>query len=117
MNPQKFKSLLKLHISMKKIGLIINPIAGMGGSVGLKGTDGDIYKKALQMGAKPVTPQRINLMLSCIKNKEKILFLVAPGKMGEDFVQKKEFDFEVIGEIGENTTAEDTKRIAQKIMA
>ncbi len=101
---------------MKKIGLIVNPIAGMGGSVGLKGTDGDIYKQALEMGAKPLTPNRVNILLSEIKKKEEIFFLVAPGKMGADYVQKKEFDFEVIGEIGENTTAEDTKRIAKQMI-
>ncbi|KKN02686.1 hypothetical protein LCGC14_1115240 [marine sediment metagenome] len=101
---------------MKKIGLIVNPIAGMGGSVGLKGTDGTIFRKALQMGARPVSPNIINQLLSDIKNREKIFFLVAPGKMGEDYLQNRGFEFRVIGTIGEDTTAEDTKRIAKKMI-
>jgi len=97
---------------MKKIGLIANPIAGMGGSVGLKGTDGDIYKKAIEMGAIPITPKRVKQFLSNIKNIENILLIVAPGKMGVEYVKNLNFEFKVIGEIDENTTAEDTKRIA-----
>ena len=101
---------------MKRIGLIINPIAGMGGSVGLKGTDGDIYQKALKMGAIPITPLRINEVLSHIKHKEMILMLVAPGKMGEDVIKGMNIEFEVIGKIGEITTAEDTKRLAKQML-
>ncbi|NVM18696.1 MAG: ATP-NAD kinase family protein [Candidatus Lokiarchaeota archaeon] len=97
---------------MKKIGLIANPIAGMGGSVGLKGTDGDIYKDAIERGATPITPKRVEYFLNNIKNVEKVFLIVAPGKMGEVYVQNKGFKFKVIGEIDENTTAEDTKRIA-----
>ena len=54
---------------MKKIGLLINPIAGMGGSVGLKGTNGNIYKKAIKMGAQPITPKRLNELLLKLDNK------------------------------------------------
>jgi len=98
---------------MKKIGLIANPIAGMGGSVGLKGTDGAIFKQAKKMGATPITPRRVQNFLMNIKNRDMIFFIVAPGKMGEDYVKSKDFQFKVVGEIGENTTAEDTKRIAR----
>ncbi|MFX1321942.1 MAG: ATP-NAD kinase family protein [Promethearchaeota archaeon] len=101
---------------MKKIGLIINPIAGMGGSVGLKGTDGDIYKKALKLGASPVAPKRISQFLSNLKSKEDLFLLVAPGKMGEDYVKKKGFAYEIIGEIKRKTTADDTKRISNQMV-
>jgi len=98
---------------MKRIGLIANPIAGMGGSVGLKGTDGDIVKQAIEMGATPITPKRVQNFLTNIKNRDRILFIVAPGKMGKNYVKDKDFEFKVVGNIGENTTAEDTKRIAK----
>ncbi len=52
------------------VGLIVNPVAGMGGSVGLKGTDGETYKKALELGAQPVTSRRTKDCLSRIENKD-----------------------------------------------
>ncbi|MBY9009251.1 MAG: ATP-NAD kinase family protein [Candidatus Lokiarchaeota archaeon] len=98
---------------MRKLGLIINPIAGMGGSVGLKGTDGDIINDVLKLGAKPVAPKRMDTFLSHIESKDEIFLLVAPGKMGEELVNNKGFRYEVIGQIQQQTTAEDTKRIAK----
>jgi len=98
---------------MKKIGLIANPIAGMGGSVGLKGTDGDIFKKAIELEATPITPKRVKEFLGNLKNLKNILFIVAPSKMGEDYVKSLGFKFKIVGNINENTTAEDTKRIAK----
>ena len=100
---------------MKKIGLIVNPIAGMGGSVGLKGTDGEAYKKALKLGAKPTTPQRIEETLALVNRKD-LYFIVAPGKMGEDFINKFDFKYEVVSKIDEETNAEDTKRIIREMV-
>ncbi|MEA1896608.1 MAG: ATP-NAD kinase family protein, partial [Bacteroidota bacterium] len=100
---------------MKKIGLIVNPIAGMGGSVGLKGTDGEAYKKALKLGAKPTTPQRIRETLALVNRKD-LYFMVAPGKMGEDFIKKFDFKYEVVSKIGKETNATDTKRIVGEML-
>jgi predicted polyphosphate/ATP-dependent NAD kinase len=103
---------------MKKvIGLIVNPVAGMGGSVGLKGTDGTMVQKALELGAEPVTPKRTRDLLAHIRHKDDVSLLVAPGEMGEQHVEGFVVLFEVVGEIGQETSAEDTKRLAREMGA
>jgi predicted polyphosphate/ATP-dependent NAD kinase len=101
---------------MRTIGLIVNPVAGMGGSVGLKGTDGDSYARALAMGAEPVSPARTREFLSHIGCRDRIRLLVAPGPMGADCAETVGLDFEVIGELAARPAAEDTRRIAREML-
>jgi predicted polyphosphate/ATP-dependent NAD kinase len=67
-----------------RIGLIVNPIAGMGGKVGLKGTDGKI-QEALAKGAQPVAPQRATDFLRELKQRlseTEFEVVCAAGRMG-----------------------------------
>jgi predicted polyphosphate/ATP-dependent NAD kinase len=68
-----------------KIGLIVNPVAGMGGNVGLKRTDGRMRQRAVEIGARPITPKRARQFLTRIRNTDRIELLVAPGRMGEQY--------------------------------
>jgi len=96
-----------------KIGFIVNPIAGMGGRVGLKGTD-NVLEEAIALGAKPVAPQRAKAFLKKIKEKgisadNKIV--TCPGIMGEEETREVRIDADVLlMQIKETTTAEDTKK-------
>jgi predicted polyphosphate/ATP-dependent NAD kinase len=46
-------------MTLEHVGLIINPMAGIGGTVGLKGSDGlSIQRQAIALGAKPVANRR-----------------------------------------------------------
>ncbi len=102
---------------MRTIGLIVNPVAGMGGSVGLKGTDGPMYAAALSLGAEPVSPARVGEFLAHVTRRDEIHLLAAPGVMGADHARAADFDCDVIGETGEPPSAEDTRRIATEMIA
>ena len=106
-----------MRSTRKTLGLIVNPVAGMGGSVGLKGTDGELYEEALKLGAEPVTPDRTASFLSHLEHRESIRLLAAPGEMGADHVEGLDLDTTVVAEIGHETSAQDTKRIARQMMA
>lgn len=104
-------------MNKKIIGLIVNPVAGMGGSVGLKGTDGrQMYEQALALGAEPVSPGKVIDLFAYLKHKQDIELFVAPGKMGAQYVAEFEIPVRLIGEIGEKTSAEDTHRIARQMV-
>ncbi|MFN3621474.1 MAG: ATP-NAD kinase family protein [Nitrososphaerales archaeon] len=101
-----------MNLKESKIGFVVNPLAGIGGRVGLKGSDGEeIVGRALDLGAKPVAPQRADEFLRELKMLESGIQIVCyPDGMGEDEVRKAGFDFKVIGSVQQPTTAEDTKR-------
>lgn len=99
---------------MKKVGFIVNPIAGMGGKVGLKGTDG-VYEKALELGAKPEAPNRAKIALSQLSELEnEIEIYTFYGDMGEKECRDLGFNPYVLGEKKYAlTTSEDTINAAK----
>jgi predicted polyphosphate/ATP-dependent NAD kinase len=98
------------------VGLLVNPIAGMGGRVGLKGTDG-VVEEAIKRGATPIAPGRALEFLTAFESiiiasklKDAIRIVTCPGIMGEDVVQEAGLKHEVIKiDIENSTDAEDTK--------
>jgi predicted polyphosphate/ATP-dependent NAD kinase len=65
-----------------RIGFLVNPIAGMGGAVGLKGTDG-LVEEALARGAVPRAGARATDVLVRLRGSS-YEFLTCSGAMGED---------------------------------
>jgi predicted polyphosphate/ATP-dependent NAD kinase len=105
---------------LRKLGLIVNPIAGMGGKVGLKGTDGvEILEKAKELGAEPESPQRTREALRLLLPLENEIELITyPAEMGEDVAVECGFRPYVIGtiDVGQ-TNATDTKRACEDLRA
>ncbi|MFX0105475.1 MAG: ATP-NAD kinase family protein [Candidatus Hodarchaeota archaeon] len=88
---------MKAH-SKFTLGLIVNPISGMGGTVGLKGTDGrDILLKAIALGAQPNATNRVKELLEELKSiKSKLRFITCPGIMGENVLKEMNFEYTCI---------------------
>ncbi|MFJ4091040.1 ATP-NAD kinase family protein [Kitasatospora sp. NPDC089913] len=68
------------------VGLIVNPVAGLGGAVALKGSDGpDVQARALALGAVPRAAERAAAALRALRaRRPDVLVRTVAGPMGED---------------------------------
>jgi len=95
-----------------QLGVLVNPIAGMGGRVGLKGTGG-VVDEAIRRGATPVAPGRaiefLQALSPLVQGNSRIKLIVCPQQMGEDIAQEVGLEHTVVDvEISDNTGSEDT---------
>ncbi len=104
-----------------KIGFIVNPYAGMGGSVGLKGTDG-CAEEARALGAIPQSPERSLQFLKALKKPSYHYFLVAGGDMGEEELnnvnnlENQVFSYETVYKTASQYSSMDTKAACKAML-
>ncbi|HUR69803.1 MAG TPA: ATP-NAD kinase family protein [Candidatus Thermoplasmatota archaeon] len=99
---------------MRRIGLVVNPIAGLGGAVGLKGTDGKA-EAALRLGARARAHPRAVAFLRALP--EDVTLVTSGGPMGDDACAEAEVSAIVVHTPGEPTRAIDTVEASRAIAA
>lgn len=107
---------------MTRVGFVINPIAGMGGRVGLKGTDG-VADRAVAAGAEPVAPIRAAHFLAAFLQRQldapdlDVDWLTCSGTMGALALTQAgvpENRVRIVHEPRTPTTPEDTAETVRK---
>ena len=117
-----YPSLLIVELkNMFRIGLIVNPIAGIGGAVGLKGSDGlEILNQARKRGGLIQAPRRTEEFLTELKSiKDEIKVFTLKGVMGGDSVLKEGFntEFLIIDDVATSTKHFETNSLYTKAAA
>ncbi|TLU61601.1 ATP-NAD kinase [Thalassotalea litorea] len=105
---------------MFKLGFLVNPIAGIGGSVAFKGSDGkDIAAQAKSLGAEPKSNLRATLALQVLTPyRDKITVYTGKADMGEDTARALGFKVEVVHQYhGEVSTAQDTEALVEALQS
>ena len=94
-----------------QIGVVVNPFAGLGGAVGLKGTDGpDSVAEALRRGARAKSGERARIALAHLAERVPGAELtLARGEMGEDWSEGLDLRRTITGPSELTGTARDTK--------
>ena len=96
------------------IGLIINPLAGLGGPAGFKGSDG-MAEQALALGVEAKSALRTQTTLEVLLPlRERLEFVTFPGAMGADLLSEMGFAHRVVGELGAGpSSAADTRQAVE----
>lgn len=106
-----------------RLGLIINPVAGLGGSVALKGSDG-VAEQALALGARAKSTDRAREALSIIgSRRDEVEIVTAAGVLGGDLATELGFNVDLLPATDEQqsastfgaTTADDTIGVAKAL--
>ena len=95
------------------IGLIINPLAGLGGPAGFKGSDG-MAEQALAMGVTAKASVRTQIALEqLLALRERVEFVTFPGAMGADLLAEMGFAHRVVGALpaGASSAADTHKAV------
>jgi predicted polyphosphate/ATP-dependent NAD kinase len=108
---------------MLRIGFLINPIAGMGGRVGLKGTDG-VAEEAARLGATPTAKARaletlreFKHLLAGMPNPPTVEWLTVSGVMGGDALKTVGFAAtDVMHLASSDSSAEDTRQATETFL-
>jgi predicted polyphosphate/ATP-dependent NAD kinase len=81
-----------------KLGLLVNPFAGIGGALALKGSDGvEIREQALTLGAQKKALDKTRLALEhIVPIKDQVYLYVASGDMGENLAKDMGFNYSVV---------------------
>ena len=102
------------------VGLIINPIAGVGGRLGLKGSDDEkeIWAKIKSGEGKQISLDRAKRFLKTIEDvKKNVIFLTFANEMGETLLEEMKFNYDIVGKTKEaKPSRDDTKNAAQIIL-
>jgi predicted polyphosphate/ATP-dependent NAD kinase len=103
-----------------KLGLVINPLAGIGGSVALKGSDGSaIVDQALARGAEPMAGERSRTALQKLAHHRISEVKTASSDMGDNLLKQLGIPSRVVYQVDhrQRTTAQDTLKAVQALVA
>ena len=97
-----------------KLGFVVNPYAGIGGAVALKGSDGaDIVAQAFLRGASPQAEARASVAMHKVKPHQDCVIYTAAGAMGENLLRELDIPCVVLYHAENTTSAQDTKKAVQ----
>ena len=103
-------------MTLVRIGVLVNPIAGMGGSVGLKGTDGEeTLREAIRRGATPTAGARMSAALASAGDLEGAEFLTCGGDMGASILDELGVIGKEVCASSHETSAKDTVECAKRL--